>query len=86
MVELESYLGVATFAAHRTDSAVSSVMADRIRSILAISILLFLLGSVFVPQYVSLVSTCMAWSVWLSLDPWIWPWRRHGATIFDRKK
>ena len=64
----------------------SSVMADRIRSILAISILLFLLGSVFVPQYVSLVSTCMAWSVWLSLDPWIWPWRRHGATIFDRKK
>jgi hypothetical protein len=61
-------------------------MADRIRSILAISILLFLLGSVFVPQYVSLVSTCMAWSVWLSLDPWIWPWRRHGATIFDRNK
>lgn len=47
--------------------------ADWLRAVLALLILIFLVANVFVPQFVSLISTLLAWSVWLSLDPWKWP-------------
>lgn len=54
----------------------SSLLADRMRWILALLILVFLLINSFVPQFVSLVSKCLAWAVFLSLDPWKWSWKR----------
>ena len=58
--------------------------ADRLQFILALSILLFLIAGAFVPQFVSLVSACLAWSVWLTLDPWKWPWGRARKTVYER--
>ncbi len=60
--------------------------ADWLRTILALSILMFLVANVFVPQFVSLVSTLLAWAVWLSLDPWKWPRRGQASILFGRKK
>jgi diaminopimelate epimerase len=62
----------------------STRFADRLQSILAVVILLFIVGVAIVPQFVSLVSTLLAWSVWLSLDPWKWPWKDGNRTVFGR--
>ena len=52
---------------------------DRTRWGLSVVILLFLLALPFVPQFVSFLCALVAWSVWLSLDPWDvpggWPMR-----------
>ncbi len=45
-----------------------------IHRFLVVGIPLFLIMSIFATQFVSLMSACAAWAVWLSLDPWLeWP-------------
>ena len=63
----------------------SSSKADHFQSVLSFFTLAFILFGGFVPQFVSLISVILAWSVWLSLDPWKWPWRKKPVTVFERK-
>ena len=45
-----------------------------IHRFLVVGIPLFLIMSIFATQFVSLISAYAAWTVWLSLDPWLeWP-------------
>jgi hypothetical protein len=60
-----------------------SPWADRLQFILSLSIMLFLIAGAFVPQFVSLVSTCLAWSVWLTLDPWKWPRGQAEKMVYE---
>ena len=42
-----------------------------IHRFLVIGIPAFLIVSIFAAQFVSLICTCAAWALWLSLDPWM---------------
>lgn len=42
-----------------------------VHRLLVIGIPVFLILAIFVTQFVSLICVCIAWAVWLSLDPWL---------------
>jgi hypothetical protein len=55
-----------------------------IHRLLVLSIPILLILAIFVMQHVSIISTVMAWTVWLSLDPWLSRFQKSKQSIANQ--